>query len=261
MMKFGCLIFLLLIIYNKHVCAQNDTLSLARTVNTLIKQADAKPVEKVYLHLDKPYYIPGDTVWLKAYVVLGQAHKLSALGSVLYAELINESDSIVSRLILRLDAGLANGDFVIPDTYKPGDYRIRSYTHYMRNFDAGYFFDQPLRIGPLLNAASNEKKANKKNTTSGTNGTTPLANGNTDVRFFPEAGDLVNGVRSKVAVKSVNKNGSGEDVKGTVIDNEGNEVAEFETQHLGMGVFALNPQFGKTYKAKISELVRPSSNL
>jgi hypothetical protein len=44
----------------------------------------------------------------------------------------------------------------------------------------------------------------------------------------------------------------GEDMQGVVTDNDGAEVAAFTSQHLGMGVFALTPQPGKTYKAKIT---------
>jgi hypothetical protein len=252
-MKFRFLLTLLSLLFiYKLAYSQNDTSLLIRTVSTLTKQAEANPVEKVYLHLDKPYYAPGDTIWFKAYTVLGESHKLSALSGVLYAELINESDSVVSRLVLQLDAGLANADFVIPDTYEPGDYHVRSYTNYMRNAGADYFFDQPVRIGPLSATTTSIKKADKKGAKPTATAVTTVTNDGTDIRFFPEGGDLVAGVRSKVAIKAVSKNGSGTDVKGTIIDNEGNEAAGFETQHLGMGVFALIPQSGKTYKAKIT---------
>jgi hypothetical protein len=73
-----------------------------------------------------------------------------------------------------------------------------------------------------------------------------------DVQFFPGGGELVNGIRSRVAIKAINGKGLGVDVKGVIEDNEGNIVADFATRHLGMGVFAIIPQSGKTYKAKIS---------
>lgn len=37
------------------------------------------PQEKVYLHMDKPYYALGDTIWFKGYVTVGSRHQLSAL--------------------------------------------------------------------------------------------------------------------------------------------------------------------------------------
>jgi len=74
---------------------------------------------------------------------------------------------------------------------------------------------------------------------------------NIDVQFFPEGGNLVEGISSKIAIKAINTNGLGKDVSGTIIDNDGNEAAVFSTTHLGMGSFFLSPAPGKTYTAKI----------
>ena len=55
-----------------------------------------------------------------------------------------------------------------------------------------------------------------------------------------------------MAFKALNQNGLSEEVNGVVTDMEGNEVATFGTQHLGMGLFPLTPQSGKKYQAKIT---------
>jgi hypothetical protein len=73
-----------------------------------------------------------------------------------------------------------------------------------------------------------------------------------DIQFFPEGGQLIIGLRSKVAFKAITPIGLGIDVKGTITDNTNNIVAEFESSHLGMGVFAFTPEQGKTYTAKVS---------
>ena len=73
-----------------------------------------------------------------------------------------------------------------------------------------------------------------------------------DVQFFPEGGDLINGIKSQVAFKAIKPDGLGIDVKGSIIDNAGAVVATITTQHLGMGVFNLLPEAGKIYKAAIT---------
>jgi hypothetical protein len=73
-----------------------------------------------------------------------------------------------------------------------------------------------------------------------------------DVQFFPEGGVLINGIRSRVAFKALKPDGLGIEAKGTVTDNTGTVVAEFASQHLGMGVFAITPQTDKTYKATLT---------
>ncbi len=72
-----------------------------------------------------------------------------------------------------------------------------------------------------------------------------------DVQFLPEGGNLVETLPTKIAVKAVNAAGRGEDVSGTIVDNDGAEINRFETLHLGMGAFIVNAQPGKTYIAKV----------
>ncbi|MGZ3872400.1 MAG: TonB-dependent receptor plug domain-containing protein [Mucilaginibacter sp.] len=78
------------------------------------------------------------------------------------------------------------------------------------------------------------------------------SSGKVDIQFFPESGNLINGITSTVAFKAVGANGFGVNIKGVITDNENNKLAEFRTQHLGMGTFKLAPQNGKTYKALIT---------
>src|SRR5690606_27813172 len=81
-----------------------------------------------------------------------EENQLSNLSKVLYVDLINESDSIKQSLRLPLTAGMAWGDFQLADTLREGNYRIRAYTTWMRNFGESYFFDKTITVG---NSVSN----------------------------------------------------------------------------------------------------------
>src|ERR1700679_732513 len=70
------------------------TNTLDQALITLQKQAADQPYEKVYLHMDKPYYGAGDTLWFKAYVVTGARHYLSGISYVLNVDLVNEQNII-----------------------------------------------------------------------------------------------------------------------------------------------------------------------
>ncbi|MBS1503975.1 MAG: TonB-dependent receptor plug domain-containing protein, partial [Bacteroidetes bacterium] len=71
-----------------------------------------------------------------------------------------------------------------------------------------------------------------------------------DLQFFPEGGNLVDGIKSRIAFKATGTNGLGVMVKGVVLDNENKTVCTFEARHLGMGSFELTPQPGESYRAK-----------
>lgn len=284
--------------------------------------------EKVYLHLDKPYYAIGDDIWFKAYVVDASTSLPTTTSNILYVELINDRDSIARQIKLPMQSGISWGDFKLTDSLKEGNYRIRAYTQWMRNAGPDFFFDKTIKVGngwtnkvftkstftystdnnqehvntnirfatasdaPLANAEvsyqimlGNKKAGNLKGTTDAKGeininiannlnntaksgkiiATITLPDGqkatkeilikttssNIDVQFFPEGGHLVQGLPCKVGVKAINASGLGEDISGTITDNEGVEVLSFETIHLGMGSFSLNPMPGKTYIAKI----------
>ncbi len=74
-----------------------------------------------------------------------------------------------------------------------------------------------------------------------------------DIQFLPEGGKLVQGIKSKVAIKAIGSNGLGLKTKGTIVDQEGQEFANFETSELGMGSFYFVPDRNKTYTAKLSK--------
>ncbi len=287
------------------------------------------PQEKVHLHLDRPYYATGDTIWFKAYVTIGEEHRLSALSNIVNVELINSKDSLSQRIRVPLVAGLGWGEFVLPDTLTQGNYRIRAYTNWMRNQDEAYFFDKRLTIQnaitnkvytnttysyatvggvPQITAVVNytditgsayagkqatyDVQLSGRRVTSGkgvtdaagnlvftftnknvikqgrgtlltsikldnkewVSKTMPIASfkNDIDVQFFPESGYLVNGVASKLAFKAVGADGLGRHIKGVIKDDTGTEVAKLESQHLGMGVCAVTPVEGRTYKATIT---------
>nr|WP_294790900.1 carboxypeptidase-like regulatory domain-containing protein [uncultured Mucilaginibacter sp.] len=314
--------------------SQTDSIPLKTIAQKTAEYNSAYPVEKVYLHFDKPYYAVGDTIWFKAYVTTDSYGDLkqrvpSTLSNVVYVDVINR-DTVVQKLKLAVTKGVAFGNIAITKLrYKQGNYQIRAYTKWMRNFDAAYFFDKTISIGDAINkniltnisltsstqnntakvmarlnyrnidgSAIAGKKVSWKVQTKGdevlekgkattdANGyinvsfnTSKLSELSTsdliteidaspkevtnqfslkgaaapmDVQFFPEGGELIEGVAGKVAFKAIAPSGMGVDIKGTIVDNAGATVANFSSQHLGMGTFALTPAAGKTYKAAVT---------
>lgn len=67
-----------------------------------------------------------------------------------------------------------------------------------------------------------------------------------DVSFFPEGGNLLAGAVNRVAFKAINSSGLSEDISGSVITSVGDTLADFSSQHLGMGSFAILPEINKT---------------
>lgn len=73
-----------------------------------------------------------------------------------------------------------------------------------------------------------------------------------DVQFFPEGGDLVDGIPTVVAFKAIQPDGLGVSAGGKIVDSKGTSVATVNSQHLGMGKFNMTPKLGETYFAEMT---------
>lgn len=122
-----------------YVCAQQAASSQA---------SDKNSVEKLYFHLDKPYYLEGDTIWFKGYLLNERLHA-STLSGIVYLELIKDSTMKVARRIaLPVEGGITFGQLALDKKTGPGAYTLRFYTNWMQNFGQQVFFKQKFNILP-----------------------------------------------------------------------------------------------------------------
>jgi hypothetical protein len=196
-------------------------------------------IEKLYLHVDRDSYYPGDDIWFKAYLIDASERLLSANSTNLHVELISPDLKIIGSRVIKLDNGLGNGDFHLSEKLRSGRYNLRAYTNYMRNFGDQLFFNKDINI---INS-SDASKAFPDNVS--------YDRDKPDMTFFPEGGTLVENVNSTVAFKAVDYNGYAQDVSGEIYSSTGEKVTEFRSTHNGMGVFSLYPAAGLRYYAII----------
>ena len=83
--------------------------------------------------------------------------------------------------------------------------------------------------------------------------TVPVLMDNIDLQFLPEGGKILGGTSNTVAFKALNEFGKPADVKGVVLDSDGNEIQQFKSFHDGMGTVQFVPRAGTEYFAKITE--------
>lgn len=195
---------------------------------------EKNPIEKTYLQLDREAYFSGQTLWFKAYFIAGFLP--SAANSTLFVELLNNRSALVIKKIVPVFGALSYGQFDLPDSLPTGSYQLRAYTPLMLNFDKRYLFSQRILI----------YGRNKQRTASSP---APAA---TDLRFFPEGGNLVSGLANNIAFKAVDANGLPATVSGEIRDEQNRIITRFTSRHDGMGQFTLTPAAGMRYHALLA---------
>lgn len=194
------------------------------------------PQEKVYLHTDRKYYAPGEPIWFQSYLTAGYLHEPSPFSANVYVELYSETDSLVAEKLIFSEGGFGQGLIDVPQQLSEGNYVLRAYTNWMRNFDQSFFFEKPIVV---VTGSELER-------------TTSVANNKIDLQFFPEGGNLVSGIPTKVGFKAINSSGKGIYVEGEVYNSTGTKITSFSTDHDGMGLFTLLPQKGESYSVKLT---------
>ncbi len=306
-----------------------DSVVLNNIITKTKRLAEEQPVEKVYLHFDKPYYAVADTMWFKAYVTTEQ-NIPSPWSKIVYVEIWNAQDSLMQTLKLPLKNSVAYGNIAINmQNYKQGNYYVRAYTLWMINFSDAYFFTKTIPIGEAIDkqlitnisfqtepsdkglkttakiqfrdmnkkalanktvnwrVLSNLDLYTKGKATTDQNGIITVVvtskpgeiitrgdiltdiniaekeiastsfklkqtSNEVDFQFFPEGGHLITGIPNQVGFKAIKASGLGLDFKGTLVDEQGNEITSFTSSYAGMGSLFITPEPGKNYKAKVT---------
>ena len=282
----------------------------------------AAGAEKIYVQLDNNVYTTDNTIWFKAIVTCAADNSTTKLSSVLYVELIEPNEMVLEKKLIKLQNGIGEGNFDLTKHYREGQYMIRAYTEWNKNFDTDFIFTEyihvfqptadikttPIRGVTIVDEQNNNRRLtasfdpimidslhkkdlkliltlDKKSDTllvkkSATgkylldyalpadcqfatlqmlttnlhrySKTIVLNEDYLDLQFFPESGELVNGLPGKVAFKALDYRGKGKMVEGDILDAHDSVVTSFKSNSLGMGSVMLpNADTAVVYLARI----------
>ncbi|MBS1563218.1 MAG: hypothetical protein JST39_02465 [Bacteroidetes bacterium] len=192
--------------------------------------------EKIFVHSNKTVYLAGETAWFKVYAVDGYLHQPDAVSSVANVEVVDKDRHAVLQARISLQEGSGAGSFFLPSSLPSGHYLLRAYTSWMKNFSPDFFFEQSITIINTLRAPGLPSLPSAPQYS---------------IQFFPEGGNLVNGLASRTAFKLTDRYGRPAGGSGVIIGPRKDTVARFETGHAGMGSFVWTPKAGEAYTAKL----------
>ncbi len=201
--------------------------------------ATQHPSEKIYIHYDKDYYVAGETIWFKAY--LFSEGKPSGLSSNLYLQFINSKGQVVFNQKYPALGAVAKGNIDIPDSLTQGNYYIRAFTAGMLNYDEAFIYKKNIFVF--------------KGSATATTGVMEAKN--VSLQFFPESGNLVDGILTVVGFKATDQWGAPVDVNGIIKTEDGTTIASFKSYHDGIGKVQFKAQVEKKYLAEVETASGP----
>lgn len=104
---------------------------------------EMKP-ERIYHITDRNYYISGEKIWFEAFVRPPLDSTFQS--RILYLEIYDEKKDIVHQQKFNLNNFKATGYVDLPDNIRSGNYIMRTYTLYQRNFSPWNYFHSMITI-------------------------------------------------------------------------------------------------------------------
>ena len=193
--------------------------------------------EKIYVHTDRELYLAGEILWFKLYNVNTASNKSIEFSKVAYIEIIDKNLKPVLQAKIAIDKGSGNGSFYLPVSLSGGNYQLRAYTSWMKNFSPDFYFERNIRIVNTLTKPQKKQALNEEL--------------NYDIQFFPEGGNMVESLPAKLAFRAIDNQGKGIDFRGTLVDENNNALLNFKPLKFGIGSFSFTPENGKTYRVLI----------
>lgn len=254
------------------ISSGNDLNSIKQSLN-LASQNLVQ--EKVFIHTDNTCYFVGDTLWYKAYVVRADNLHFTDMSRILYVELLSPDGLLVERQQIILSGkGFSCGNFTLKDSLYSGFYELRAYTKWMLNFnvdhqrylkhDAYHFYNYQMakdyfrtwdglysRVIPIYSKPDQAGDFTYKRIYQRPKQRLAKPRKQSlQAAFFPEGGELVTGLSSRVAFELTDQDGQAVEANLTISDGK-SDIAQAKAGWMGRGTFTFTPQ-SSTYQAVVN---------
>lgn len=146
--------------------------------------------EELFVRTDRDIYITGEQVWFKVYELNGLTHAPSELSKVIYLELLDRNNFPLMQLKVKNDNKSGSSGFILPGNISSGNYILRAYTNWMKNFPSDQFFYKTISVINPFESIDHLKLPSDKNSS---DTISSISNGLTQSLIIDEEGNPVFG--------------------------------------------------------------------
>jgi len=186
---------------------------------------------KLELFFNQPQYIAGDTARFRITYVSAKDLKQIQERQIVHIILFDQHGNKVISQWTSVNNGFGNFEWVIPNSFPEGNYKLIAFTDWMKNLDPSLFFQQKF----IVSGKYSLKGADQKDS----------------IIFSPEGGHLIANVNNNLAIR----------YKGTkrtttiIIKENGKALASLDLVKDSITVFKIAPKPNAIYMAEIQESV------
>lgn len=189
----------------------------------------------IYLHTDRDYYLPGDTVWFKGYFL-----KEGAVAKNLhnmYIKLINNEGNELWRAVALINDGVTASYFRIPPDYIGSEIFINANTLIDSCSDSRPYLKK-IGILQLSQAVLNNSDSLQP---------LSLSSAVFNVSIYPDGGCLLSNLENKLTIRTSDGRGYPSMAKGKLVDDKGSVLSEFQTDSAGLASIEHTFSGGRLY--------------
>lgn len=166
-----------------------------------------RPEQKLHFTFNQKKYVPGDTVFFKAYL-LTKDLQLWKGAQVIELNLLDSEGEVRQHAKIKAQDGVVGNQLVLPNNLREGYYNFTAFTNWMRNFGVEQMFQSTITV-VIENQIRPKEPA---------------------LSFGIEGGNLIDGVVSNVLIKS-----STPDAIIYLRDQNGQKLDSAQTDEFGYG--------------------------
>lgn len=177
--------------------------------------------ETIILNTDREIYVAGEKIWFKLNCYVENFGTDTLLSKIVYLELYDFQSNTIVKEKYRLVNNKATGFLNLPIDINTGNYYLRAYTLFMRNFS-------PQSTPTSFICVLNPEK--------------PIAFADSlaeEVLIVPDGGKLIKGVSTKLAIRI--GQGLNKKIKEAVVVNNETEIIKFSPFKNGLAAFEFTP--------------------
>ena len=161
--------------------------------------------EHIVLHMDKSEYDGDEPLFFKAFILTGPKRVRATLSKVLRLDVLDKDGLIMVTQHHRILDGMAQGAISAPRKMKDGNYTLRAYTQWMKNYGDDVYYEKELTY---------QNKKQSKDEGIGDNEALTVS-------FYPEGGRLIENLDNRLLLKTTDINGEGVNIEGEIVDETG----------------------------------------